>query len=110
MKGRQGSHAAYNSQIAVDDTHGLIVSTDAVRDGVDRNQLEQQINQAELNLEKTCEVVCADAGYSSVDTLKPLVESERIIIVPNDKQAQKEAFIETPFDKDKFIYNTENNT
>jgi len=39
-----------------------------------------------------------------------LVESERTIIVPNDKQAQKKAFIETPFDKDKFIYNTENNT
>jgi len=110
MKGRQGSHAAYNSQIAVDETHGLIVSVDAVQEVVDRDQLEQQIVQAEHNLGKTCEIVCADAGYSSVDALKPLVESERTIIVPNDKQAQKKAFIETPFDKDKFIYNTENNT
>jgi len=56
MKGRQGSHAAYNSQIAVDETHGLIVSVDAVQEVVDRDQLEQQIVQAEHNLGKTCKL------------------------------------------------------
>lgn len=110
MKGRQGSHAAYNGQIVVDDTNGLIVSAQTVGDVIDRDQLNDQVEQAESNMNKTCKVACADAGYSSVDALKTLVESDRTVIVPNGKQAQKIPPLETPFDKDKFRYNPENNT
>ena len=110
MKGRQGSHVSYNGQIAVDDLHGLIVSANTVNDVVDKDQLSGQVGQAEGNAGKTCQTVCADAGYSSVDALKPLVDSQRTVIVPNNKQAQKETVTPGPFDKEKFIYHADSNT
>lgn len=110
MKGRQGSHCSYNSQIGSDDKHGLIVSAQVSKAPVDRNELESQVNLAEENVGKQIPIVCADAGYSSVDALKPLVESDRTIIVPNGKQAQKNAPEAGLFDKDKFIYNTESDS
>lgn len=108
MKGRQGSHSSYNGQIAVDDLHGLIVSADTVTDVIDKNQLEHQVGQAEENTGKPCRTVCADAGYSSVDALKPLVDSERTVIVPNNKQAQKDPEAPGLFDKEKFTYDPHN--
>lgn len=86
MKGRQGSHASYNCQIVADDANGLIVSTDTTVSMNDLNQLTTQIKKAEETLEKESEVNCADAGYSSVDDLKVLVESGRTVIVPNNNQ------------------------
>jgi len=110
MKGRQGSHSSYNSQIASDDEHGLIVSAQAINATVDRSELEAQVHSAEQNLEKEYEIICADAGYSSVDALKPLVESDRTIIVPNGKQAQKKPVEPSPFDKTEFSYDSESDT
>lgn len=109
MKGRQGSHASYNSQLVVDEAHGLIVSTDAVSQVTDRRQLDDQITKAEAVTGKPCEVACGDAGYSSVDALKPLMEKGRTVIVPNDRQAQQKPK-ENPFGKDKFLYDAENDT
>jgi len=110
MKGRQGSHASYNSQLVVDDPNGLIVSAEAVQGATDKDQLCDQIVRAEKNTGKQCQTACADAGYSSVDALKPLVDSKRTIIVPNNKQAQKTPPIQTPFDKDKFRYDEQTDT
>ena len=109
MKGRQGSHAGYNSQIVTDDAQGLIVTTDVTTSKNDLNQLKTQIENAEETLEKTSEIVCADAGYSSVDDLKPLVDQGKTVVVPNNKQAQKESK-EDAFGKHAFVYNAENNT
>ncbi len=110
MKGRQGSHSSYNGQISVDDLHGLIVSVDTVNDVIDKNQLDSQVEQAEENIDKPCQTICADAGYSSVDALKPLVDSERTVIVPNNKQAQKEPEAPGLFDKEKFKYDPHNDS
>lgn len=103
MKSRQGSHNAYNSQVTTDDRHGLIVSAEATSDVTDYRQLPSQLQQAEENTGKVCNAICADSGYSSVDLLKPIVESERTVIVPNNKQAQKDAATGI-FDKENFIY------
>ena len=46
MHGRQGSHAAYNVQMVVDDKNGFIVQGDAVNEVNDRRQLDHQITQA----------------------------------------------------------------
>jgi transposase len=46
MSSVQGSHASYNIQSVVDDTHGLIVQAEAVRDTNDVNQFSRQIDQA----------------------------------------------------------------
>lgn len=106
MRGRQGSHASYNAQIVVDQTHGLLASLDAVDHTNDLKQMESQINKAEETLDKSCEISCADAGYSDVDNLKLLVDDGKTIIVPNSKQAEK-APKENPFGKQAFSYNTE---
>ena len=89
MKGRNGSHACYNGQIVTDDLHGLIISTDAVSSKNDLNQMQIQIENAEKTIEKESENVCADAGYSSVDDLKPLVDKGKTVIVPNNKQSKQ---------------------
>jgi len=108
MKGHQGSHSAYNCQIVTDEVNGLIVSTDATSAMNDLNQLAHQIGKAEETLEKESEINCADAGYSSVDDLKPLVDSGKTVIVPNNRQSQKKPK-DNPFGKHKFEYNAETN-
>lgn len=109
MKTRQGSHAAYNGQLVIDDTQGLIVSTDVSTSKNDLNALSQQIEKAEASLGKPCEKVCADAGYSSVDDLKTLLEQEKTVVVPNNRQVQKEPK-EDRFDKSAFSYHAPTDT
>ena len=104
MKGRQGSHASYNNQMVVDDENGLIVSMEATTATNDLNQLKIQITQGEEVLEKPAEIVCADAGYSSVEDLKALVDQRKVVVVPNNSQAQKTP--KNPFAKDAFKYNS----
>lgn len=103
MKGRHGSHAGYNGQIVTDDTHGLIVSADASTSRNDLNELSKQINLAEQTLEKPCENVCADAGYSSLNDITPLIQEGKTVVVPNNKQAQKEPK-ENKFERNVFCY------
>ena len=43
VKGRQGVHAGYNAQIAVDERHGLIVNSDVVNESNDANQFSGQV-------------------------------------------------------------------
>jgi transposase len=106
MKGRQGSHTGYNSQITTDGAYGLITSTDVSTSKNDLNQLGKQIENTEKALGKISKNVCADAGYSNVDVLKPMVDSGKMVVVPTSKQAQKETK-EEPFGKQAFIYNAE---
>jgi len=111
MKGRQGSHACYNGQLVVDDARGLIVSTQAVNEGTDHHQLANQITHAEQIMEHTSQIACADAGYSSVDDLKPLVDQpDRTVVVPNERQAQKHPKEPSEFDKSHFTYHAETDT
>ena len=56
VKGRQGTHAGYNAQIVADEKHGLIVSSGVASESNDINQFANQINQAQENLGKKCEI------------------------------------------------------
>ncbi len=106
MSGRQGVHVSYNNQVTTDEAHGLIVSAEATNSGNDLNELTNQIKIAEETLGEKCKIVCADAGYSSVDDLVELVK-EKTVVVPSTKQAQKEIKDE-PFGKQNFTYDSEN--
>ena len=103
MRGRQGAHAAYNVQATTDEAHGLIVSLEGNNSSNDLNQLSLQVENAENNLRKTWDTVCADAGYSSIEDLVTLIDNEKTVVVPTQKQAVKEKK-ENPFDKDYFNY------
>jgi hypothetical protein len=99
MQGRQGTHAGYNVQVVVDDQNGLIVQTDVVDDGNDRQQLKNQIDQASDVLGKPCETACADAGYDHSRQWHDLEEQGVAVVV---KPVLMEA--PGPFTKDQFQY------
>jgi len=109
MKGRQGSHSSYNTQVVTDEKHGLIVSSDVTSSNNDLNQLSKQINQADQALQKPSDTVCADAGYSSLDDIAPLVEQGKQVVVPSNKQVQKNA-VDNPFAPENFNYDEETDT
>lgn len=104
MKSIHGSHASYNVQTVVDDKNGLVIHADAVSEAMDASQLPLQVKQAEEVLEKTCEVVCADAGYSNTKELVKLDEDKKVV-VPSQRQALHNP--EKPFSKKEFAYNVE---
>ena len=103
MRSIHGSHASYNAQSVVDDKNGLIVHADAVNETADINQLSGQVQQAEEVMEKNCEVVCADAGYSNTKELEKLDGKDIKVVVPSQRQAMHQP--ERPFSKSQFNYN-----
>jgi transposase len=105
MRSIHGSHASYNAQTVVDDKHGLIVHADAVSETKDIDQLSEQIEQAEEAMERNCEVVCADAGYSNTKELEKLDGKDIKVVVPSQRQALHEP--EKPFSKSQFTYNAQ---
>lgn len=107
IHGRQGSGAGYNAQLVVDDKNGLIVNSDVVSESNDAKQFAQQIEQANDNLDKKCEVACADAGYTDTKEKGKIDELGIKVIVPGIRQARKEGI--KPFDKENFEYNKEQN-
>lgn len=106
VKSRQGTHAGYNAQITVDEKHGLIVNSDVVNQNHDINQFAEQIKQAEAVLEKPAQTVVADSGYINYEQLKIISDNGTMVIVPSQKQAQREPK-DNPFDKEQFEYNAQ---
>lgn len=107
MRSRQGSHASYNVQSVVDDQHGLIVHAEAVQDATDVNQFSRQIDQANRELPKPCQVACADAGYADTEELSKVDGQEIRVIVPSQRQALHKE--EGPFTKSHFVYDPAEN-
>ena len=109
-KGRQGIHAIHNVQAVTDEKHGLIVHAEAVSQANDLNQLSPQLNKAVENLENKPGNVVADSGFSSTQDLKK-VDDDINVIVPSQKQAQKEKDRHPvkAFDKEQFIYDKDKN-
>jgi transposase len=110
-KGRQGTHASYNVQISVDNKHGFIVGSEAVQQNNDLNQLHEQLLQAGENLGKMPAVVCADAGYNSIEDLAKIPGNIQIV-VPNQRQlrAERAGSSSNPFDKEQFKYDSVTDT
>lgn len=106
MYSKDGSHASYNVQTAVDDKHGLIVSAEALSAPNDRGQLSGQVEKASATLGKRPETACADAGYADTDDMDE-IDKDINIIVPSQKQAQKKK--PGPFDHQNFSYIREEN-
>lgn len=105
VKGRQGTHAGYNAQIVADEKHGLIVNSDVVSESSDVKQFANQMNQAQENLGKKCEISCGDAGYANTDELKKSDDQGQKVIVPSQKQAYDRPAKE--FEKSQFQYDAD---
>lgn len=100
MRGRQGSHAGYNSQIVVDEQHGLIVQADVVCDQNDRRQFAPQIAAAAATIGETPAVAGADNGYYSGAELEKMTGVATQVLVP----ARQPAAPSQPFAKGRFTY------
>jgi hypothetical protein len=108
MRGRQGIHACYNVQSVVDEKNGLIVHADVISENNDINQFSRQIEAANEVLGNTCEIACADSGYSNTDNLKKTTEKGILVVVPTQKQSLHDPK-DKPFSKDKFIFDEKSN-
>lgn len=106
MKGPQGTHASYAVHNVVDDENGLIVHSDAVNDANDSNQFAKQINAAEDNLDKSCTVACADAGYYDIAQVEKIETDKRKVVLPSREQVSKKQ--PKAFAKSQFTYDPEN--
>ena len=102
----QGSHAGYNTQLVVDEKHGLIVNSDVVSENNDLYQLANQIDQANETLGKKCDTACADSGYADTTELEKIDKKEIKVVVPSQRQASKKESKE--FDKERFHYDSKN--
>jgi transposase len=102
MRGRQGCHAAVNGQIVVDDQHGLIVSSDVVKDNHDRKQFTGQMEAAKAITGKTPEVAGADSGYYSGKELETMAAVATTVLVPVRGQVHPSK--DKPFAKAHFTY------
>lgn len=100
MRGRQGAHAGYNSQIVVDEQHGLLVQAEVVSDQNDRRQFAPQIAAAAETTGKTPEVAGADNGYYSGAELEKMTAVATQVLVP----ARESAAPSQPFAKGRFPY------
>jgi len=106
-KGRQGVHASYKAEVAVDEKHGLIVHSEAVSQNNDLNQLHTQVNHASEVIGHNPEVVCSDSGYFSLKDLKEIPQ-DITIVIPSQRQAQEEKEVHPirPFSKEEFKYDS----
>lgn len=106
MRTRQGPGAGYNTQLAVDEKHGLIVNSDVVSDNHDYHQFSKQVNQANEVLHEPCKTACADAGYADTNSLADADEQGIKIIIPSQRQVCKREG--SKFGKSQFKYDSQN--
>lgn len=102
---RQGTHASYNAQLAVDEKHGLIIHSEAVSHNQDYNKFSDQVSKATAVLENKPDIAVSDCGYYSLDDIAK-VDKDIAVIMPSIKQAQKEKGLHPvkPFSKEQFKY------
>ena len=72
----------YNLQAVVDERHGLIVHSDVLSQSNDGGLFSGQIQAAQETLGKVCEQACADAGFSSGEDLKIMLDQGVDVVVP----------------------------
>jgi transposase len=72
----------YNLQSVVDERRGLIVHCDVLSQSNDGGLFSSQIQAAQETLGKVCEQACADAGFSSGEDLKIMLDQGVDVVVP----------------------------
>lgn len=119
QKSRGKMISGYRAQISVDNKEQVIVACDITNDTVDTQQLDSMLEQTFENTKKSTGdsiIVTADSGYSSMENLKKLEQSNQHIdaYIPDvkyqAKQRNKQTDEDTPFHKNKFCYDPSNDT
>jgi hypothetical protein len=96
----------YNTQIAVDDKHKLLVDIEVTNDGNDQQQLAPMASRAKATLEIETLTVVADAGYYNSTHLKDCEDAGiEVYVAEPDKNSQAQQ--EGRFERNAFIYDPE---
>lgn len=103
MKSRQGTHAGYNAQIAVDSKHKLIVAEDISGARSDRGQLTNIATQAKEVLAVERLEVVADMGYYDCQDVKKCEEQSITPYVSKPALSRNSGL----FMKEDFVYDTQ---
>jgi len=74
--------------MVVDDKHGLIVQSDVVNEVNDLHQLSQQVKGATAQLEKCCDMICADMGYDHRGEIQKVEDQGVATLVPVTPQGK----------------------
>jgi len=95
----------YNLQAVVDERHGLIVHSDVLSQSNDGGLFAGQIQAAQETLAKVCEQACVDAGFSSGEDLKIMLDQGVDVVVPTVRHSDfRDHFT---YDADADIYRCE---
>jgi len=99
-----GTGAGYSAQVVVDDKNGLVVSADAVSVNNDLGQFSRQIDKAQEELGRKCQVAVADSGYAWTEDLGKIDKQGIQVIVPTQRIASGRKVGE--YDKRRFGYDS----
>jgi len=97
-----GFRPAYNTQLAAETEHGLIVGHDVTRTGADQPSLEPMIAQIQTRTGRTPQVALLDGGYFNKDSVTRLTEAKVELLMPlpkpqrNDRAADEPVHDDTP--------------
>ena len=107
MKERAGCiKPNYNSQIAVEEEHQLILANDVVTEANDLNQFSPMVDKIVSNTKSHPQELKADAGYHSEKNIVLAEELESDVLI-NDPNKNKVGSEEDKYDKVNFIYDEE---
>jgi len=107
MKSRGTGIVGYNVQTAVDVENHLILAHEVTNVGNDRNQLANVAKQAKEVLDVDALEAIADRGYYKGEELKACEDANITTYIPKSHTSGNRA--KGLFDKDRFIYKSEDN-
>lgn len=109
MQTRQGLALCFNVQAAVDSLDQVVVSQDVVTAAHDSEQLLPLVESATDNVGFKPDVVLADAGYSSEQTLLALSETGQTALIPGMVPPVRKGG-DPAFDSGAFVHDPETDT
>lgn len=97
----------YNLQAGVDERHGLIVHSEVLNQSNDGGRFSSQIQAAQETLGKVCQQACVDAGFSSGEDLKIMLDQRVDVVVPIVRHSDFREHFAYDADADADIYRCE---
>jgi transposase len=100
---------SYNGQIAVEESHGVIVAARVSTNSTDQGSLSELVEQVEMHTGETPQKLLADSGFSSVDHLMYLDQKgiEGYIPDPMRESIRRGTKQHPEFHKSQFVYDAQ---
>lgn len=97
----QGVIQGYNPQIAVDQSHGIIVGTKVSNNPSDQQQFDDMLGEVKKHARAVPKLTTADAGYFSAANIQSAERYQTDAYIAATKEGKKP---KNPYDKTNFTY------